>query len=219
MWEGYMIYLYPQLIRVYFRVWTIQVSWSHDHHHDTPTDRRKCQISQSESCTERYWPMRRQEMHSEGSISVIGISVSTALWFPTSAPPSPLTSETNKKCVITISYLSQQWSSLIIDLESLKFSVLPVITLISPGHNATQGGGDPLVAAVVNGLTGPGKLLDSLPATAVQLKIKYVSSMSSLILAHAPRTCLWMIFLLSWLTSFQPKCRTSPICKKIIVVA
>ena len=31
-------------------------------------DRRKCQISQSESCTESYWPMRRQEMHSEGSI-------------------------------------------------------------------------------------------------------------------------------------------------------
>ncbi len=45
--------------------------------------------------------------------------------------------------------------------------------LISPGHDATEGGGDPLVAAVVNGLTGPGKLLDSLPATAVQLKIKY----------------------------------------------
>ena len=45
--------------------------------------------------------------------------------------------------------------------------------LISPGHDATEGGGDPLIAAVVNGLTGPGKLLDSLPAAAIQLKKKY----------------------------------------------
>ena len=44
------------------------------------------------------------------TLSVIVICVSTALWFPTSAPPSPPTSETHKKCVITISYLSQWWS-------------------------------------------------------------------------------------------------------------
>ena len=44
------------------------------------------------------------------------------------------------------------------------------LPLVSPGHDAAEGGGDLLVAAVVNGLTRAGKLLDSLPAAALQLK-------------------------------------------------
>ena len=59
---------------------------------------------------------------------------------------------------------------MIIDSASSVHQLLPII-LLSPGHDAAEGGGDPLVAAVVNGLTGPGKLLDSLPAAALQLKI------------------------------------------------
>ena len=42
---------------------------------------------------------------------------------------------------------------------------------VSPGHDAAEAGGDPLVAAVINGLTRPGKLLDSLPAAALQVSL------------------------------------------------
>lgn len=61
---------------------------------------------------------------------------------------------------------------MIIDSTPLvpRSSLIPVITPLSPGHDAAEGGGDPLVAAVVDGLTGPGKLLDSLPSAALQLK-------------------------------------------------
>ena len=110
LWEGYLhpTNYFVTILESDVNYSSVTESWPSTRH---APDRRKCHNSQSESCTESYWPMTRQEMHSEGSIisSVIVISVSTALWFPTSAPPSPLTSETHKKCVITISYLSQ-WS-------------------------------------------------------------------------------------------------------------
>ena len=110
LWEGYLhpTNYFVTILESDVNYSSVTESWPSTRH---APDRRKCHNSQSESCTESYWPMRRQEMHSEGSIiiSVIVISVSTALWFPTSAPPSPLTSETHKKRVITISYLSQ-WS-------------------------------------------------------------------------------------------------------------
>ena len=106
-------------------------------------------------------------MHSEGISSVIVICVSTAPWFPTSAPPSPPTSETRQKvCHHNFLFIS----AVIIDEASSVHQILPVITPLSPGHDAAEGGGDPLVAAVVNGLTSPGKLLDSLPSAALQLK-------------------------------------------------
>ena len=44
-----------------------------------------------------------------------------------------------------------------------------------PGDDAADGGGHPLVAAVVYGLAGAGKLLDSLPAAALQLQHSVVT--------------------------------------------
>ena len=45
-----------------------------------------------------------------------------------------------------------------------------IAAVISPGHDAAEAGGDPLIAAVIDERTGPRKLLDPLPAAALQLK-------------------------------------------------
>ena len=182
------------------------------------------------------------------TLSVIVISVSTALWFPTSAPPSPPTSETRQKVchhnflfisVMIIDSLTQHHQFIRSSLSSApltwprcrwgwgwssrsscrQWAHWYRQTPWLPPSRSTPTENNNQIFNLLRIYRHYGEFGNffsekKCPCTMwnsaifFQKKLPIFGMVSLLVLIH---TCLWMIFLLSWLTSFQPKCRTSPI--------
>ena len=144
-------------------MWTIQVSRSHDHRHGTPQTGGNATTANQRAALRAIdqWEGRKCTLFRAASSSAWLWSLSPQLcgFQHQLHPRLSLPRRTKSVSSQFLIYLGDQWFLVIARPQG------------SPGHDAAETGGDPLVAAVVNGLTGAGKLLDPLPAAALQVSL------------------------------------------------